>query len=125
MISLGPSEHFPTYAYLHIWVCAGPAIYDTIRDITHAQYRFGHVMICNEHFKTFFNRFVIVNGFKNSKNNDFRLFTVRDMHNTVWDMNDPNCIVLGPIDPLEYLVPQVVSVSCTGRCYQYLIGRES
>ena len=94
-------------------VCGGPAIYDTIRDITHAQYRFGHVMICNEHFKPFFNRFVIVNGFKNSKNNDFRLFTVRDMHNTVWDMNDPNCIVLGPTAPLEYLVLQRVLVSYT------------
>ena len=35
------------------------------------------------------------------------------MHNTVWDMNDPNCIVLGPTAPLEYLVLQRVLVSYT------------
>ena len=70
-------------------------------------------MICNEHLKPFFNSFVIVNDFKNFKNNDFRLFTVRNMHNTVWDMNDPNCIVLGPTAPLEYLVLQRVLVSYT------------
>ena len=41
------------------------------------------------------------------------VFTVREMHNTVWDMNDPNCIVLGPTAPLEYLVLQRVLVSYT------------
>ena len=35
------------------------------------------------------------------------------MHNTVWDMNDRNCIVLGPTAPLEYLVLQRVLVSYT------------
>ena len=34
---------------LHIWVCAGPAIYGTMRDITHTKYRFGHALICNKH----------------------------------------------------------------------------
>ena len=35
------------------------------------------------------------------------------MHNTVWDMNDRNCVVLGPTAPLEYLVLQRVLVSYT------------
>ena len=35
------------------------------------------------------------------------------MHNTVWNMNDRNCIVLGPTAPLEYLVLQRVLVSYT------------
>ena len=50
---------------------------------------------------------------RNLVHDDFRLFTVRDMHNTVWDMNDRNCVVLGPTAPLEYLVLQRVLVSYT------------